>query len=122
MRCTSRSPRRTVAGTGALLSPRTELFMWRRCLAGACLPWAMLACSFRRGDEAPSVGARRDADDAPKVPMELALVAKAEGLRSLRDKHAAPEQLPGAGNPEVGQVLVGRQPDLGAEGAHQVEL
>ena len=88
---------------------------------GARSPWAMLARSLG-GDEAPGVDARRDADDAPEVPVELALVVEADGLRGVGDEHAAPEQLPGAGDPEVGQVLVRGQPDLGAEGAHQVEL
>ena len=60
--------------------------------------------------------------DAPEVPVELALVVEADGLRSLGDHHAAPEQLPGAGDPEVGQVLVGGHPDLAAKSAHQVEL
>src|SRR5262245_59891338 len=95
--------------------------MRRGCVADARSPWAMLACSFG-GDEAPRVNAWRDADDAPEVPMELALVVEADGLRSLSDEHATPEQLPRARDPEVGQVLVGGQPDLGAESAHQVEL
>src|SRR3954447_3158916 len=121
MRRTSRSPRRTVGGATPWPSLRADSFMAPRCDTQPLLPWAMLARSFRSA-EAPRVGARRDADDAPKVPVELALVAEADSLRGLRDEHATPEQLPGAGHPEVGQVLVGRQPDFGAKGAHQVEL
>src|SRR3954465_8594257 len=89
--------------------------------AGGRSPWAMLARSSG-GNEAPGVGARGDADDAPEVPVQLALVVEADGLRGLGDAHAALEQLPGAGDPEVGQVLVGGQPDRPAKGAHQVEL
>src|SRR5882762_6821729 len=95
--------------------------MRRGCLSRACSTWAVLAYSLG-GDEAPGVDARRDAEDAPEVPVELALVVEADGLCSLGDEHAAPEQLPGAADTEVGQVLVGGQPDLAAERAHQVEL
>jgi hypothetical protein len=83
--------------------------------------WAMLTRSFGAG-EAPGEAARRDPDDAAEVPVELALVVEADRLRRLRHQRAALEQLLGPGDPHMGQVLVGRQPDLGAEGAHQVEL
>jgi hypothetical protein len=53
--------------------------------------------------------------------VELALVGEAHGLRGVRDEGAAPEQLLRARDPEVGQVFVRGQPDLGAESAHQVE-
>jgi len=52
------------------------------------------------------------------VPVELALVVEADGLRSLGDEHAAPEQLPGAADTEVGSTRRG-QPDLAAERAHR---
>jgi hypothetical protein len=54
--------------------------------------------------------------------MELALVAESDGLRGLRDEHAALEQLPSARDSEIRQVLVGRQPHLRAEGANEVKL
>src|SRR4051812_19130949 len=83
--------------------------------------WAMLAPSCRAG-EAPGEPPRRDPDDAAKMPVELALVVEANRLRGVRDKRTALKQLLRLRNPRVGQVLVGRQPDLGTKCTHQVEL
>src|SRR4051794_32507699 len=95
--------------------------MRRAYVAGTRSTWAMLASSFR-GGEAACVHAGRHADDAPEMPVQLALVVKADGLRRLGDPLAAAEQLPGARDPEVGQVLVGRQAHPLSKRAHQVKL
>src|SRR3954465_11276631 len=94
-----------LAGASVLAGWRVGLSMPRECTARDCSAWAMLARPLG-GDEAPGVGARWDADDAPEVPMQLALVVEPDGLRRVGDEHAAPEQLPGAGDPDVGQVRV----------------
>src|SRR3954465_5033952 len=86
------------------------------CDACARAAWAMLAGEALR--EAP----RRDPDDAAKMPVELTLVVEADRLRRLADERPALEQLPRPRDPRVGQVVVGREPDLGAKRADEVEL
>jgi len=71
----------------------------------------MLASSFG-GHETPRVEAGRQPDDTAEVAVELALVIEADRLGGLGDEHAIAEQLSGARDPEVRQVLVRRQPDL----------
>src|SRR5215831_16748766 len=106
MRCTWSSPRRMVAGATAEPSLPAGLSMQPGYVPGARVPWAMLAGSRARG-EAAGVRAGRDADDAAEVPVKLALVVEADGLRRLDDARAALEQLAGARDAQVGQVLVG---------------
>src|SRR3569623_682193 len=138
MRWTSSSPSRMVEGRmveGGLAelasSGRVASVMRRRCAAGARPPWAMLAVPVRpRGPRSRGAGlphaagvrARGDADDAAKVPVQLAFVVEAHILGGLGDPRAPLKQLAGARVAQVGQVLVRRQPHLAAEGAYQTEL
>src|SRR4051812_12991180 len=108
-----------LAGAYPQPSPRAGSLARRRCISGASRR-AMLTDPRRR--KAPGVHARRDADDAPEMPMELALIAKADDLRGLGDERAAPEQLPRGGDAEVRQIFVRWQPDLRAERANEMEL
>jgi 3-oxoacyl-[acyl-carrier protein] reductase len=68
------------------------------------------------------VAARRDADQADEVAVELALVAVAHRRRNLGRGHAAAQELARAVDARVGEELVGRYADLGAEGALSKEL
>src|SRR5262249_33128894 len=90
--------------------------MRRVCGPRARADWAMLAGEALR--EAPG----RDTDDAAEGPVGLALVVEADRLCRVGDSRAALEQVFRLRDPRVHQVLVRRDPDLGTERTHEVEL
>src|SRR3569623_3194148 len=123
MRWPSSAPRRMVAGGTTWSSRGAELFLRRGCTRHAAEPWAMLASRHGRRSgfaQATGIRPRRDAHDAPEVPVQLALVVEADVLRRLRDAHPPQEQLAGGRDPQVGQVLERRQADLVTDGPHQM--
>src|SRR5262245_48034598 len=91
------------------------------CRPAACTAWAILAVP-PAGAEALREAARRQADDAPEMAVQLALVVEANPLRHIRHQRSLSQQLHRLRHSYLREVSVRRQPHLGAEGAQQVEL
>ena len=72
--------------------------------------------------DAARVLAGRRADDAPEVPIQLALIVEADLQSNLARLHASCEQLFREPDPEARQVRVGWHADLRAKRTAQVKL
>lgn len=55
-----------------------------------------------------AIAARRHAEDTFEMPVEMALIGKADGGSHIRQGKARNDQIPGPAHPQLGEIGVGR--------------